>query len=181
MAKIGDKITTLRERRNISIRELSIRAGVSHSTISLIERNKISPSIDTLEAILESMGSSMAEFFNKIRSDSESPFYRKESFAELGRENFLSYKLIGHNFPNRSIQFLKETYQVGADSGECIAHAAQEAGYIMSGRIELTVGDKVAILEAGDGYYFDSNKYHRFKNVGDCKAEIISAITPPSY
>ncbi|WP_417729138.1 cupin domain-containing protein [Roseovarius sp.] len=37
------------------------------------------------------------------------------------------------------------------------------------------------VLNPGDGYYFDSRELHRFRNVGSTKAEIISAISPPSY
>ncbi len=52
---IGLGIRELRRRRGLGVRELAIRSGVSHSSISLIERDKISPSIDTLAAILEAL------------------------------------------------------------------------------------------------------------------------------
>jgi transcriptional regulator with XRE-family HTH domain len=181
MAKIGSKLKQLRLRRHLSTRELASRSGVSHSTISLIERDRISPTIDTLQAVLDALGSRLSEFLGGIREGVSSPFYRADDMPEIGNPENISYKIIGLNHPFRSIQFLNETYAVGADSGEMLTHVAQEAGYVVSGQIEVTVEDDTRILGKGDGYYFDSQKFHRFRNVGSAKAEIISAISPPTY
>jgi transcriptional regulator with XRE-family HTH domain len=181
MAKIGDKLKRLRLRRHLSTRELASRSGISHSTISLIERDKISPSVDTLQAVLDALGSRLAEFLSEIREAGASPFYLSEELPEIGNPDNISYRIIGLNHPHRSIQILKETYAIGADSGEMLTHVAQEGGYIMSGEVELTVGATTRVLRKGDGYYFDSRELHRFRNVGAQKAEIFSAISPPSY
>lgn len=181
MAKIGENLRRLRLRRHLSTRELASRSGISHSTISLIERDKISPTIDTLQAVLDALGSRLSEFLSGIREGGASPFYRADDLPEIGNPENISYKIIGLNHPYRSIQFLNETYAIGADSGEMLTHVAQETGYVMSGQIEVTVGQATRVLEKGDGYYFDSREFHRFRNVGFTKAEIISAISPPSY
>ena len=181
MAKVGNTLKQLRLRRHLSTRELASRSGVSHSTISLIERDKISPTIDTLQAVLDALGSRLAEFLGGILEGVSSPFYRAADLPEIGNPENISYKIIGLDHPYRSFQFLNETYAVGADSGEMLTHVAQEAGYMTSGQIEVTVGDETRVLGKGDGYYFDSRQFHRFRNVGNTKAEIISAISPPSY
>ncbi|RKT27718.1 XRE family transcriptional regulator [Roseovarius halotolerans] len=181
MAKIGTNLKHLRHRRHLSTRELANRSGVSHATISLIERDKISPTIDTLQAVLDALGSRLSEFLSGIREGGTSPFYLADELPEIGNPENISYKIIGLNHPYRSIQFLRETYSIGADSGEMLTHVAQEAGYIMSGEVELTVGQATRVLKKGDGYYFDSREFHRFRNVGTTKAEIVSAISPPSY
>lgn len=62
-----------------------------------------------------------------------------------------------------------------------LSHAAQEAGYVMSGSVEVTVGNQIRVLRPGDGYYFDSREQHRFRNIDSSTAEIVSAISPPSY
>lgn len=52
---------------------------------------------------------------------------------------------------------------------------------VLSGAVEVTVGNQKRVLGAGDGYYFDSRLPHRFRNVHDGESEIVSAITPPTY
>ena len=181
MAKVGEKLRDLRKRRQLSVREIADRSGISHSTVSLIERDKISPTVATLQAILDALGSSMAAFFAWSGKEVEAPFYRREDLPEIGNPETISYKIVGLNYPFRSIQLLKETYQLGADSGEMLSHAAQETGFVTSGEIEVTVGELSCTLRAGDAYYFDSRTAHRFRNVGDCVAEIVSAVSPPTY
>jgi transcriptional regulator with XRE-family HTH domain len=181
MPKIGTNLRAMRVRRQLTTRELATRSGVSHSTISLIERDRISPSIDTLEAILDALGSRLADFLGGLAKGPESPFYRADDLPEIGNPDTISYRIIGLNHPHPTIQFLKETYSVGADTGDTLNHLAQEAGYVLSGRIEVTVGIDVRVLEKGDAYYFDSRQTHRFRNVGKTQAEIISAVSPPTY
>lgn len=181
MPKIGNQLKALRQRRHLSTRELAARSGVSHTTISLIERDRISPTIDTLQAVLDALGSRLSEFLGGLTEGSGSPFYPADELPEIGNPESISYQLIGLNHPYRTFQFLKETYAIGADSGELLSHIAQEAGYVVSGTVEVTVGSQTRILKKGDGYYFDSREQHRFRNTGGSVAQIVSAISPPSY
>jgi mannose-6-phosphate isomerase-like protein (cupin superfamily) len=52
---------------------------------------------------------------------------------------------------------------------------------VIRGAIEIAVGGQSRVLREGDGYYFDSRLPHRFRNIGEEKSEIVSAITPPTY
>ncbi len=182
LPRIGLHVRELRRRRQLSSRGLAARAGISHSTISLIERDRMSPSIDTLGAIVDALGTTLVEFFAGLRSSySYSPVYAPEDFVEIGNPEEISYRAIGFNQPARTMQMLVETYAPGADTGEIFSHDAQEGGFVLAGTIELTVGGESYLLTEGCGYYFDSNLPHRFRNVGPGVARIMSAITPPSY
>lgn len=182
MPKLGTKLKELRRRRDLGVRELAIRSGISHSTISLIERDRMSPSVDTLSAILDALGTTLTGFFSDLQSSLPyTPFYRAGDLVEIGKANSISYKVIGMNHPNRQLLMLHETYAVGANSGDAFSHSAQEAGMITKGAVEVTVGDFCRVLKPGDAYYFDSRLPHRFRNVSDETSEILSAITPPTY
>jgi len=76
---------------------------------------------------------------------------------------------------------LHERYAPGSTSGLALSHCAHEAGVVIQGRIELRVGETSQVLEAGDGYYFDSRLPHTFRNVSGSESQIISAVTPPTY
>ena len=60
-----------------------------------------------------------------------------------------------------------------------LEHLSHEGGIVISGEIELTIDDQARILKTGDAYLFDSRRPHRFRNVSDRPAEVISACTPP--
>jgi transcriptional regulator with XRE-family HTH domain len=182
MALVGKHLKELRTRRKLSVRELATRSGVSHASISLIERDLTSPSVDTLSAILDALGATLVGFFGDIQQPIDhSPFYLKAEMSEIGDTASVSYRVLGLNHPNRQILMLKESYAVGADTGDAFFHKAQEAGFVLKGEIEITVGGQSQVLREGDGYYFDSQLPHKFRNVGATEAQIISAVTPPSY
>ena len=180
--KVGRKLQELRQRRQLSIRALAARSGVSHSSISLMERDAISPSVDTLNAVLDALGSTLPSFFQDLQPAApRSAFMRAGDLPEVGRPDAISYRVIGLGFPNRSMLMLHETYARGSDTGEAFSHSAQEGGLVIKGAVEVTVDGETAMLEPGDGYYFDSRQPHRFRNVSDGLSEIVSAITPPTY
>jgi len=182
MAMVGAKLKALRARRGLGMRELAARSGVSHSAISLIERERMSPSVDTLGAILGALGTTLSSFFADLESGLPSrPFYRAEELVEIGRADRVSYRLVGMDHPNRRMLMLAERYAPGAATEPSLAHRAEEAGIVTRGAVEVTVGDHVAVLRAGDAYYFDSERPHRFRNVDPGVSEIVSAITPPTY
>lgn len=184
MPKVGTQVKELRTRRGLNVRDLAVRAGVSHSTISLLERDRISPSVNTLAAIAEALGTTLIDFLsNLVPSGHVSPFYRSGELTEIGDQEAsgISYRVIGINHPHRQILMLHERYAPGADTVGAIAHKAQEAGVVTAGRVEVTVGDQVAELGVGDGYYFDSSTPHKFRNISEASSEIVSAVTPPSF
>lgn len=183
MPRIGRHVKELRTRRNLSVRELASRSGISHATISLMERDRTSPTIDTLTAVADALGTTLVGFLHGVEPGfSYSPFYTHEQLLEIGGQKSISYLMAGGNHSDRQIQMLYETYEIGADTGKVgLSHKAQEAGFVLSGEIELTVGVESQVLGKGDAYYFDSALPHRFRNVGKTKAEIVSAVTPLSY
>jgi transcriptional regulator with XRE-family HTH domain len=182
MPKIGTRLRELRRRRGLGVRELALRSGISHSSISLIERDRMSPSVDTLSAILDALGTTLTGFFADLNAAVPySPFYPAKEWVEIGKAQTISYRVLGMNHPNRQILMLQETYAVGADSGAPFSHSAQEAGVVVRGAVEVTVGDESRVLGEGDGYYFDSRIPHRFRNVSAEPSAILSAVTPPTY
>ena len=108
-------------------------------------------------------------------------FFAAEDLSEIGKDN-LSIKQIGGNAFGRSLQILKETYGLNADTGRVLyEHEGEEGGIVISGRVEVVVGDQRKILGPGDAYLFQSSKPHRFRQVGPEEAVIISACTPPTF
>ena len=184
MVGVGAKLQQLRQRRGLGTRDLAARAGVSHSTISLIERDRVSPSINTLAAIVEALGTTLIGFLSDLQHGvGISPFYRAADLPEIGDRDAtgVSYHVVGINHPNRQLLMLHERYEPRADTRGTIIHPAQEAGIVLAGRVEVTVGAEVATLDVGDAYYFDSSVPHKFRNAADGRSEIVSAVTPPSF
>ena len=60
---VGVRLQSIRKLKGLSQRELAKRAGVTNSTISMIEKNSVSPSISSLKKVLDGIPISLADFF----------------------------------------------------------------------------------------------------------------------
>lgn len=174
---VGERLKAIRKMKGLSQRELAKRVGVTNSTISMIEKNGVSPSVSSLKKVLSGIPISIGDFFTLDieNMEPESVVYQADDMPDIGSNN-VSLKLVGANIKGRSMDLLRETYPPGSDTGpEMLQHPGEEGGIVISGEIELTVGFQIYHLKPGDGYYFNSNRPHRFRNVSDEECEIFSA------
>jgi transcriptional regulator with XRE-family HTH domain len=185
---IGERLRSLREEHGLSQRELATRAGLTNGTISLIEKNKTSPSVASLKSLLDAIPISMADFFTPSAALEDKPayFFKAHEFHEIAPQDadprpHVSLRQLGRA-SEHALQLLHESYPPGADTGpEFLSHTGEEAGIVVKGQIEVTVNGEVSVLVPGDGYIFDSRLPHRFRNASDQVCEVISACTPPTF
>lgn len=179
---VGARLRMVRDRFGLSQRELAKRAGVTNGTISLIEQNRVSPSVSSLKKVLEGLPMTLADFFT-FDSDPEQArvFYQAHELPNLGNEQ-IRLLLVGTAHDKRDIAILREVYEAGADTGpDMLTHDGQEGGVVIKGSIEVTVNNESRVLGPGDAYYFDSRLPHRFRNAGAEICEVVSASSPPTF
>ncbi|MDO6728265.1 cupin domain-containing protein [Cognatishimia sp. 1_MG-2023] len=178
---LGLRLRMIRERAGLSQRALAKATDVTNSTISLIEAGKMNPSVGALRRILDGIPISLSEFFAFEPASDRPVFYAAQDLTEIGKGG-VSLKQVGNNLFGQSMMILQETYEIGADTGRVMyGHDAEEGGIVISGRVEVTVGELRKVLGPGDAYYFDSRTPHRFRQIGPEKCVIVSACTPPTF
>jgi transcriptional regulator with XRE-family HTH domain len=178
---VGAHLKAVRQMYGLSQRELAKRAGVTNGLISLIEQNRVSPSVSSLKKVLDGIPMALADFFTLDLGGKPQVFFPREELANIGSAG-LELRLVGGRVGQRSMSILHERYAANADTGEeMLTHAGEEGGVVVKGRIELTVGGESRVLAAGDAYYFKSSVPHRFCNISREECEIVSASSPPSF
>ena len=177
---VGRRLKLLRQSKGLSQRELARRTGVTNGTISLIEKNQTSPSIASLKKVLDGFPLTLTEFFDVGEVLDQKVFFRPNELVQV-TDGPLDFRRVGRR-SDSSLQMMVERYSVGADTGRVLyRHEGEEAGVVVSGRVEITVGDEKRILGPNEAYAFDSRMPHRFRNVGNEECLVISACTPPSF
>jgi len=175
---VARRLRVVRRSKGLSQRELARRTGVGSGTISQIESNSTQPSVAVLKKILDGIPMDLATFFSFELTFEDTPVFRKSELVNIGTPD-VRLLLVAAQRPNRKLQMMHEFYEPGADSGRRpLSHEGEECGIILSGRLEVTIGDDVYVLNSGDAYYFTSTHPHRFKNVGDTVCELVSVCTP---
>jgi transcriptional regulator with XRE-family HTH domain len=179
--EIGRRLRDIRTRMKLSQRQLARQSGVANATISQIEAGKLNPTVSMLKRVLDGIPVNLSEFFGDEFESGEQVFFRAEELTEIA-DGDVSFMQVGANLRNKSLQMIKECYQPGAGTGRhAITHDGEECGFILSGRLQVSVGEQTTILRAGEAYYFKSDQPHHFHNPGNEACELITACSPPTF
>lgn len=180
---VGTKLREMRQAQGLTLKELAARTGTSIGHLSQLERDMASPSVKTLYAISRALGVTIARFFDNGEVGTQDAKYvvRKSSGRRHIRfaEGIDDYRLTTDAV--NKIDLLYSTFAPLASLEDPYTHEGEEAGYVVSGRLELDIGGVKTTLEAGDSFSFPSQVPHRYRNPGEVQAVVIWAMTPPSY
>jgi transcriptional regulator with XRE-family HTH domain len=178
--EVGKQLRAVRTAFGLSQRELAKRAGVTNGMISLIEQDRVSPSIGSLHKILTAFPMTIAEFFTRDMEGQVNVVFREADLPDVGTGE-IEYRLVAASRHDRKMSILWENYAPDTDTGQdLLTHSGEEGGVVVEGELEVTVAGKTWLLSPGDSYYFDSRLPHRFRNLGKVPARIVSANTPPT-
>ena len=179
---LGGRLRAIRHLRRATLRTVAERADLSESFLSQIERGKASASVASLTRIAAALGVNVADLFEPHASRADPRVLRRNrrpalEFGNLGRK----YLLTPRPLENLEV-FLVELVPGGSTGDEPYTHGdSEELVVVMSGRIQLQLGERLFELEQGDSIDYRSSTPHRVVNAGDAVAEVMWVISPPSY
>jgi transcriptional regulator with XRE-family HTH domain len=181
MENLGARLRHLRQRVGLSQRALAKIVGVSNGTISVIENGDQDPTVGLLKKLVEGLNISMSDFFGELPAPEEQYFFKEHELVEIGTGK-VSYKQVRPDLEGKAIQMIFETYGPGANTGpNPLTHEGEESGIIISGQLEIQVGNQIRALGPGEAYYFPSTIPHKFRNTGNEPCVLVSACTPPTF
>lgn len=180
--KFGHKLRAVRERKGYTLKDVSTKAEVSESLISQIERNKVSPSTDTLLLIADILDIDYEYLFNDYRQKRQVSIVRNNERGIIRRDKVAFHQLsINDEISKDSAfeAFLLEIDPEGEKGDREYGHAGMEFGVILNGCAELIYGHEKHSLKQGDSIYFPSDMPHLLKNTGKHILKAIWVISPP--
>lgn len=176
---VGARLRSVRERAGLSQRELAKKAGVTHSTISLIEQEAHAPSLASLHRILSAIPIAMADFFALPTSQQNVLFNDAADLAVVTRGE-ADLRVLAAERREKTLQMFIERYQPGAGTGEePITHDGETAAVVLRGTIQVRVGDVTRVLRRGGGYQIIGKQPYTLRNIGKTVAVVACACTPP--
>lgn len=175
---IGKKIKELRLQNDLTLEDLASRSELTKGFLSQLERNLTSPSISTLEDILEALGTNLAEFF---REDTEEQivFSTKDFFVDEKEEYQIEW--IIPNAQKNEMEPIMLTLKPYGSSHEIKSHQGEEFGYVLKGAVTLVRDNKKYKLKAKDTFYINGKKSHYLYNHTNSEAVVLWVTTPPMF
>jgi transcriptional regulator with XRE-family HTH domain len=181
---LGRRIRRLRRDRALSLETLSAKTGLSTGFLSQVERGLSSPSVRVLASVADTLGVSLGALFDPAKATDASEVVvrgQERRQLQLWRSGITKQLLTPPSASSRLAVFLVEM-EPGASTGdELYAHHGEEAGYVLRGRMTLTVEDETWRLDKGDSFRFESRRPHRFGNPEDGPTSVlwVNAVSSP--
>lgn len=177
---LGEKIRRKRIEKNLSLKDLAEKIGLTASFLSQVERELAEPSITSLRKIAEALD--VPIFFFLLDDENHSPVVKKSQRKVLRfPQSHLTYELLSPDL-NRQMEILIARLDPGAAGGEEEStHPGEECILVLEGMMEIKVGEDTYHLEEGDSIYYFASIPHSLKNSGDSELVFLTAITPPRF
>ena len=189
LSDLGNEIRQLRKVRGITLQQMALATGKSVGFLSQVERNLTRPSVAALQDISEALSVHIGWFFPE---DGAGPVDEREfivrknhrrrlTYSELSGTEYLGLHdhLLSANL-NGELALGISRYEPGASTGDdSYAHDGEEAGMVLSGRLELSIDGRVYLLEAGDSFSFSSRLKHRYANPSSSEDSVVIWANTP--
>ncbi len=178
---LGDSIRRARKRRRLTIQQVAKLSGLSISFISQLERDLLSPSVNSLQKISRALGIQIGGFFED--QGGASRVVRAKDRPRLIYPNRSEEEYLLTPVRSKKLQVLYYRLKPGATSGNTpYSHDSdEECGIVLRGSLEVVVNGETCTLTDGDAITFDSHLPHAWRNASDDECEALWVITPPGY
>lgn len=175
---IGHKIKQLRLQKDLTLEELASRCELTKGFLSQLERDLSSPSIATLNDILEALGSSLSEFFSDDEP-TKTVFNKNDFFVDEKDEYTVTW--IVPNTQKNEMEPILLTLPGEGESFEMAPHSGEEFGMVLEGSVVLVSGDKKQVIKKGETFYLYGKESHKLVNKNKTTAKVLWVSTPPLF
>jgi transcriptional regulator with XRE-family HTH domain len=176
--EIGRRIRTVRRERGLTLRQVASAAGLSATHISEIERGHTTPTVGALLRVAQALGRE-PHFFLETERLPEISVVRASDEKRLHelRAPRGTFESLTHGIPGNRILAARTVLAPHSTDSDVFSFPGEEGGYLVSGEVEIHVGDEAFHLQAGDGFHLRSDLPHTVFNRGDVPAVIVWVTT----
>ncbi|MEM0943062.1 MAG: XRE family transcriptional regulator [Pseudomonadota bacterium] len=181
-AGVGADLRALRKARRLTLSALARQVGRSVGWLSEVERGLTEPTIADLRRLAGALEQPLSLFFGA----SEGPRAERGHVVRAGArralgaaEEGLVEELLSPDLGG-SFEIIRSVFAPGAELALPNSRPTEEAGYLISGMLDLWIGEQAFHLTPGDSFRFKGEPY-RWRNPGEAPAVAIWVIAPPVY
>ena len=162
---LGRRVREERQRRGLSLEELSLRARVSPSMLSAVESGSKAPTVLVLDRIATGLDTSLARLLEEERRTRV--VMLRQAQQKVARDpSGWERRILSPTLPGVEFEFMRTTLGPNVNAGTYLPHAAGSREYVAveRGELLLTIDGEEYPLKAGDSIYYDGNVMHGFAN-----------------
>ncbi len=178
--QLGRKIRDLRLRRGLTVQQLADASRLSKGFISQVENDRTSPSLATLRDLAGALETSVA--YLVVEEEQVPCVVRNEERPRVHVGGNTSKVELVSARPKRNLELLIAELPAGMTArGKRHYHHGEECVLVLEGRVRITCGDQMFVLEVGDSCHYDGRVPHAVENCGDAPARLLIAMAPAQF
>lgn len=180
ISQVGLIIQRQRKMRQLTIAELAAKAGISAGLLSQLERGLGNPSIETLSQLARTFSIPIGTFFETADSapgEVVHPHSRRRLVLE---DAGMTYQLLVPDMQGALSMLYIELPPGFTNVNATFNHMGEEVVFVLSGKMEIHIGERHWLLNAGDSIRFQSTVDHWYRTF-DERVVCITAQSPPSF
>ncbi len=171
--QVGDLLREARARQRLSVRALAARASCSPSFVSQVENGQASPSISSLERLVQPLGLTLGEFFRAARPPA-TVLRSHERATVTNAWSQAQIEALGPGGAGHALEPMMIVLAPGGQSGsQPYVHGGDVFALVFEGDVHLTLGEAIHRLTRGDAATFPAETPHRWQNLGDDVARVV--------
>ncbi len=175
LVPVGKKIKKARTQKKVSFDRLANETGFTVEYLKKIETGKEIPPVGALLQISRALELDSGYLLREQETN-----LRKRVKAYTKRTENYAYTTLTPGAENKHLKAFKVTVDALKDhKGVGYQHEGEEFVYVLSGRMEIIVGEHINKLKSGDSLHFNSGIRHKMKNIGKDNAELLVVIYGP--
>lgn len=178
--QIGERLRGLREVLEIPAEEVAELCEISLEHYLKIEAGEADPSVYRLSRISKKYGIALDVLLFGEEPRMNSYFLtRKDQGLSVERRKDYKYQSLASGFRGRKAEpFLTQVDPLPGDANHSKnSHDGQEFDYVLEGCLEITIGDKVMVLNVGDSIYFDASQPHCMRALDGKPVKFLVIVT----
>ncbi|WP_099901504.1 helix-turn-helix domain-containing protein [Streptomyces sp. TLI_171] len=156
VAGLGARLREQRNSSRLTLEAAAARVGLSPAYLSRLETGRRQPSLPVLLGLARAYGTSVSGLLGEQPGEPD-PVIRGGAI-EPGRAGGWGYRRAGA--PGRAMQALRVHVPPSVQDAVVRVHPGEEWLFVTKGRMRLTLGDRVHLLDEGDSAHFDSLTPH---------------------
>ena len=147
----------------MTLAELSEKTGFSVSYLSLLERGKNNPTVESLNRVCFALNIMLSELISKMET-SPATVIKKENRMNICKDAGFIYD--GATDGNHELSCMVMTV-LDNKIHRSSSHITDEIGFVLKGSIMIFVSSKQYTLSEGDCIYIEANCEHGYQKIGD--------------
>jgi transcriptional regulator with XRE-family HTH domain len=188
----GDTIRAIRKKLGLTLNEVGRRTGMAVSTLSKLEKGRVSLSFDKLLSISKALGVDMAELIEPaphhegattglrgrrvVQRAGEGQLVETRSYRQV----YLATELLNKRMTPIVVELrARSMEEFREEFGGLIRHPGEEFVHVLDGELEFHSELYAPLrLAAGDSMYFDSEMGHAYLNASDPPCRVVVSCAP---